>query len=201
MMEGNITNINQLPSRNSLISKTEPKTPQSLPFSFNRNAQKARISSVSGIPSLSRPQGSIFSTQSFHLPENATLPASAMGRSSNLFSHKSPYSDPPRQFQVLSQTKLQPCESKTPLFPKLEDQDYKESSPAAFKAHISPFEKPNALSSLSSNVPLFPHAFNGLSADPSRRSVDETHLSGKDLSPEQGRFTPIILCYLTKRVH
>ena len=197
-MEGNITNINQLPSRNSLISKTEPKTPQSLPFSFNRNPQKARISSVSGIPSLSRPQGFIFSTQSFHLPENATLPASAMGRSSNLFSHKSPYSDPPRQFP---QTKLHSCESITPLFPKPEDQDYKESSPAAFKAHIGPFEKPNTLGSLSSNVPLFPQAFNGLSSDPSRRSVDEAHLSGKDLSQEQGRFVPIVLCCLTKRVH
>ena len=200
-MEGNTTNTNQLPFCNSLISKTEPKTLQSLPFSFNRNAQKARISSVSGIPSLSRPQSSIFSTQSFHPPENATLPPSAIGRSPNLSSHKSPYSDPPRQFQVLSQTKLQPCGSRTPLFPKLEDQDYRESSPSAFKAHISPFEKPNALSSLSSNVPLFPHAFNGLSSDPSRRSVDETHLSRKYLSQEQGGFIPIVLCYLTKRVH
>ena len=201
MMEGNTANINQLPFRNSLIPKSEPKTPQSLPFSFNRIAQKARIPSVvSGIPSLSRSQRPIFSTQSFHLPENPTLPTSAIGRSPQ-FSPKSPYSNPHRHPQALSQTKLRSCEPGTPFAFKHEDQDYKESSPAAFKVHTTPFEKPNALGSLSSNVPIYSHPFDVPSSGPARRSVDEAHLSGGNFSPEPGRFIPIVLCYLTKRDH
>lgn len=188
-MEGSTNNINQLVFRNSLVAKKEPKTPKALPFSFNRTAPKVRTTSVaSGIPSLSRSQNTAFSTQSFHLPENAAVPPSALGRSPLLFSAKSSYSDPARlAHQLPSQTKFPSFDSRAPFATNPEDQDPKTSSPAPFEAHTSPFENRHALGSLSSNVPMH-QPLETPSSNAPRGSVGEMNLSGGNMFPEPGEF-------------